>query len=249
MSIKSEQAEIEGPGGAAPARPRGRPRSTTRVVADDEFQLPDLVPMELTKALARAIVLGEYEPGSRFVEEDIAAAFKVSRSPVREAFRRLESDGLVIREARRGVRVTPISIQDLDEVYSCRLELEGLAAERAAVRGPEARDWLEAGYRALEVARRSEDMIDYFDANVALTERIHELTGNNTLIRLLAGLTKQAHRYRFFAYRRVPEMLDYSLQANRVLVDAIAAGDGRASREQARDLVRQAWTKIRQALS
>jgi DNA-binding GntR family transcriptional regulator len=232
---------------ARPVRRRGRPPSRAKSL-QGELAPPSLMPTELSRALARAIILGDHEPGARFVEEDIAAAFKVSRSPVREAFRRLEADGLVVRADRRGVRVTPISVADLDEVYSCRLELEGLAAEQAAQNGPAARDGLEADLARLVAARRTGDMMLYFEANIAMTERIHALTGNSTLIRLLQGLTKQSQRYRFLAFRRFPEMFDHSLRSNRDLVAALAAGEAGHARDIARLLVRHAWGKIREAL-
>ncbi len=226
---------------------RGSPTTRAKKLRSD-VELPSLMATELSRELERAIILGNYEPGVRFVEEDIAAAFKISRSPVREAFRRLEADGLVVRSERRGVRVTPISIADLDELYACRLELEGLAAEQAKAGGPAARQDLEAALTLLGEARRSGDMMKYFEANIALTERIHVLTGNRTLIRLLQGLTKQSQRYRFLAYNRFPKMIDYSLQANRDLVAAIVAGEGGYARDIARLLVRHAWVKIREAL-
>lgn len=231
-----------------PTRKRGRPRSSMTVVAPFDFQLPELMPTELTRELARGIVFGEHAPGTRFIEEDVAAAFKVSRSPVREAFRRLEADGLVVREARRGVRVTPISLADLDEVYSCRLELEGLAAEQAAHRGPEHREDLDRAFAKLREARDSGELTRYFDTNIAFTAAIHDLSGNATLIRLLQGLTKQALRYRFLAYKRFPDMMDFSLRTNQDIVDAVQRGHGTIAREVARLLVRHAWTKIRDAV-
>ena len=229
-------------------RRRGRPPTTTVVTADPDFQLPDLMVTELVRVLERGIVSGEYAPGTRFVEEEVAATFKVSRSPVREAFHRLAADGLVLREARRGVRVTPISLTDLDEVYSCRLELEGFAAEQAAEVGPQSRDMLETAFEELRQARFSGDLNRYFDTNIEFTARIQELARNKTLIRLLQGLTKQALRYRFFAYRRYPDLMDFSLQTNRDLIDAIERGYGSIAREVARLLVRHSWSKIREAL-
>jgi DNA-binding GntR family transcriptional regulator len=73
------------------------------------------MPDQLEQALESAIVFGEMVPGTRVIEEEIAERYRVSRSPVREALRRLESDGLLVRDERRGMRITPMSRRDLDE--------------------------------------------------------------------------------------------------------------------------------------
>ncbi len=142
-----------------------------------------------------------------------------------------------------------MSIEDLDEVYSCRMELEGLAAEQAAARGPRHCVDIEDAFEQLRDAHSSNDRVRYFDSNLAFTAFVHNLSGNKTLIRMLQGLTQQALRYRFLAYRRVPTMMDYSLKANRDLVDAIAKGDAGISRDVSRLLVSYAWSRIRKAIS
>ena len=102
----------------------------TAVPAD--FTLPSVIAPEIARVLSDRIVFIELPPGTRILEEEVSANFGVSRSPIREVFRMLEADGLVIRAARRGVSVTPMSRRDLDEVYACRVGLEGLAAAEAA---------------------------------------------------------------------------------------------------------------------
>ena len=71
-------------------------------------------------------------PGSRLFEEELVEQFNISRSPIREALKILEHDGLVLIEPRRGARVAQLSITDLDEVYATRVALESLAAAQAA---------------------------------------------------------------------------------------------------------------------
>ena len=97
-----------------------------------EFRIPDVLAKELARFLQDQIVFGDIAPGMRFIEEDIVRRYNVSRSPVREAFRLLEQDGLLVRDRRRGVRVGMLSVRDLDEIYACRTPLEGMAAETAA---------------------------------------------------------------------------------------------------------------------
>jgi DNA-binding GntR family transcriptional regulator len=82
--------------------------------------------------LRREIISGAFQRGERLVEEELAEQYKVSRTPVREALRKLELEGLVQYLPRRGVVVTGLSSEDMDEVYATREVLQGLAARLAA---------------------------------------------------------------------------------------------------------------------
>jgi DNA-binding GntR family transcriptional regulator len=84
--------------------------------------------------IRQAIVEGELRAGQRLIEQRIAAEFGLSRTPVREALRRLESEGLVRIELNRGAVVRAVSGQDVEDLYELRAHLESLAAERAAQR-------------------------------------------------------------------------------------------------------------------
>lgn len=84
--------------------------------------------------LRRAIVLGEFAPGTRLKEPSLAKRFGVSRLPIREAITQLEREGLVRSEPRRGAYVVGVTQQDIVDIYECRLTLEMLAIQQAAVR-------------------------------------------------------------------------------------------------------------------
>lgn len=96
-------------------------------------------PATLTTTLAgqlrRAIMRGDFEPGSKLVLDRIRASYGVSLSPLREALCRLESEGLVEAEDQRGYRVSPVSADNLTEVIRLRVELEGMAAREAILHG------------------------------------------------------------------------------------------------------------------
>ncbi|WP_167759432.1 GntR family transcriptional regulator [Mycobacterium sp. PS03-16] len=98
-----------------PAIPRGRSERAYRLIR-------------------RAIVEGQFEPGSRLVEQRIGEMFDLSRTPVREALRALAADGLVTIERNRGAVVATMSETDIRDLYELRARLESLAAERAAMR-------------------------------------------------------------------------------------------------------------------
>ena len=93
---------------------------------------------DIALAIEEAIVSGELEPGTVLRQEQLSDRFAVSRTPVREALRRLAALGLVSFEANRGVRVRTVTREDLYEAFLVRAELEGLATELAAARMTEA---------------------------------------------------------------------------------------------------------------
>ena len=195
--------------------------------------------------LEDAIVFLDLAPGARLVEEEIATRFAISRSPVREAIRILEARGLVLREARRGSRVTELSRHDLDEVYACRIELEGLAAAAAAgMRGPVDRERLDERIEWLAAAREHGDNREFLRASMELSRAIHEASHNRTLIRLLSTLEPQAMRYRFLAYARAAELMEESLEGNRAVATAIHAGDGDTAGAATKRMIRHAWSII-----
>ena len=219
----------------------GRRRAGAHAVSTPlalDLSLPEGLPQELARGLEDAIVFRDLAPGARLVEEEIATRFAISRSPVREAIRILEARGLVLREARRGSRVTALSRHDLDEVYACRIELEGLAAAAAAgMRGPADRERLDERIEWLAAAREHRDDREFLRASMALSRAIHEASHNRTLIRLLSTLEPQAMRYRFLAYARAAELMDASLEGNRAVAAASPCGRRRhrRRRDQAHD--------------
>ena len=212
---------------------------------DFDLSLPEGLPQELARGLEGAIVFGDLAPGARLVEEEIASRFTISRSPVREAIRILEARGLVLREARRGSRVTELGRSDLDEVYACRVELEGLAAAAAAGARSEADlDHLDERLEWLAVARNQGGTRGFLRASMALSRAIHEASHNRTLIRLLSTLEPQAMRYRFLAYARAEALMDASIEGNRAVAAAIRAGDRRGASAATRRMIRNAWATI-----
>ncbi|MCM3709118.1 GntR family transcriptional regulator [Sporosarcina luteola] len=99
------------------------------------YKLPDYDRMTLqfkvTTRLRELILKGEFKMGERLMQEEWAKKLGVSRMPLREALRQLEMEGLVHIEPRRGAIVTPISIEDIEEIYRLRALLEGEAVEQS----------------------------------------------------------------------------------------------------------------------
>jgi DNA-binding GntR family transcriptional regulator len=208
------------------------------------------IPENLAKILEDEIILGRLAPNTRLTEEEVAARYSVSRSPVREALRLLERDGLVLRAARRGIWVSPLSLHDFDEVYACRIELEGLVAAQAALsQRTEKKLKLAAVLRDLRDAQQRGDAQEFFLVDVKGSFMIYDLADNATLARLLGSLEKQALRYRFYAYERSPQMIQASLDGTARIFDAIVASDGEAARRHTQDLIREIWQVMRPVIA
>ena len=192
------------------------------------------------------LIAGDFAPGARLREEDLAERTGVSRTPVREALRKLANEGFVELQPRRGVQVISWSDQDLDELFSVRALLEaygaGQAAERASDEQVDTMAALCARMDALaEQAVAGGDGLDGLDGHVPpevqevyhqiaeLNNEFHEMvltaSGNAHLRSLMGGLISMPLVQRTFM-RYSPDRLARSMSHHRELVDAIRAHDG-----------------------
>jgi len=211
------------------------------------FRIPKAISTELREHLEQRIVFGDIAAGSRLVEEDVVSEYDVSRSPVREALRMLEQDGLLVRESRRGLKVGNLTIEDLDEVYSCRLALEKMAAEQAAKKRTDA-DIAALRNAVCQLEEVQGDTKHFFKINLQLSDKIYESSHNHTLIRLLQSISKQAMRYRYFAYQTNPMLTSLSVNSNRAIIEAIELSNPDHASALTRDVIGKSWNSIRATL-
>jgi DNA-binding GntR family transcriptional regulator len=204
-----------------------------------------VIGQELARTLADRIIYLDLEPGARLAEDDICTEYQVSRSPVREAFRALEADGLAVRAVRRGVRVAPMGRRDLREVYACRVVLEGLAAREATRNAmPAHLAEMQSLLDTMATALRRRQIRPFFDANVAFTRVIHDASANATLLRIAAGIEKQAMRYRYLAHAQTPEMRETTYQGHSKVFAAITRGDPALAEQEGQTSIRRAHAVI-----
>jgi phosphonate utilization transcriptional regulator len=176
--------------------------------------------------LERRILSGELEPGAKLNEEGIAGTLNVSRGPVREAFRALESAGLVRTEKNRGVFVREVSIDDADELYEVRAGLDELIGRLLAARiQPAHIAELRELLKKMQKAARARSVEDYYPLNVKFHDRLAELTGNRTLLAHYRRLVNELHLYRRETLARGADSFPISTREHAEIVEALAHGD------------------------
>ena len=147
--------------------------------------------------LRQAILTGEMEPGERLMEIQLANKLGVSRTPIREAIRKLELEGLVIMIPRKGAEVAHITVKDMRDVLEERSALEELAATLACKNvTAEHIEELKTANRVFEAAIVSKDVVAIVNADVAFHNIIYSMTDNQRLIQLINSLSEQMYRYR-----------------------------------------------------
>jgi DNA-binding GntR family transcriptional regulator len=176
--------------------------------------------------LEKFIIEGDLKPRERLIENEISRAIEVSRPPIREALRALESEGLVISLPNRGVTVAEITEKDVQNVYLIRANLESLAVKLATANLTyEKLDLLESIYLRMVQKAGEGDLSSYFQMNREFHETILQTADNEQLTRILKNLGKQTMPFRFFIIS-TPGMLQKSLENHRSLLDAMQARDG-----------------------
>ena len=147
--------------------------------------------------LRSRIISGELAPLSRIKEQEVAAQLDISRTPVREALARLEMEGLVRRAPRRGATVSPVELDEVDEIYEIRAALEKLVARRACERATDAE--IEEMTRALQRAQSCLEAGD-IDRLIENTMHFHTLLNHSSrsprLIALLRTLEDRLVSFR-----------------------------------------------------
>lgn len=147
--------------------------------------------------LRQAILRGELKPGERLMEIQLANKLGVSRTPIREAIRKLELEGLVLMIPRKGAEVAEITEKSLRDVLEVRRALEELAVQLACekITKEEIRE-LERVAKEFQQVVNSSDITEIAEVDVCFHDIIYTATDNQKLIQLLNNLREQMYRYR-----------------------------------------------------
>lgn len=184
--------------------------------------------------LRQAILTGELKPGERLMEIHLANRLGVSRTPIREAIRKLELEGLVTMVPRKGAEVAQITEKNMLDVLEVRRALDALCAELACERiSEEGLGKLKSACEAFEKAVRNGNVKKIAQADVELHDIIVEATDNQRLIQLINNLSEQMYRYRF-EYIKDTTQHQRLIEEHRVIYESILRKDKETAAQAAR---------------
>ncbi|MBQ9014840.1 MAG: GntR family transcriptional regulator [Firmicutes bacterium] len=176
------------------------------------------------------ILTGTIVPGTRMMEVDLAEEMGVSRTPIREAIRKLEKEGLVTIEPRRGAYASMISTQDMVEILEVRQDLEGLAAYLAASRmSPVEMEELKEVADCYNEAVKSGNMQDLIRYDTQFHRLIVDSCNNKILVNMVEQLQELVLRFRYIYYDNF-KRAENMPEEHREIIEAIASGDEKRAR-------------------
>jgi len=192
------------------------------------------------EAIREAIINGSLKPRERLMEIQMAEELGVSRTPIREALRKLELEGFIVMVPRKGAYVADISTKDIADVFEIRASLEGLAAALAAERATE--EELEFMERCLVIkaeAIANADFDKLVDIDTKFHEAIYKASRNERLVSIVNNLREQIQRLRTTSLS-VPGRMYQSLKEHRAIVEAIQSRDVSLARQVSQDHIENA---------
>ncbi len=181
------------------------------------------------KELRQKIVDRSIPPGTKLCENLLSKAWNVSRTPIREVLRQLESEGLVTSYPYRGAEVNTITIEDIDQLYTIRISLEGLAGRLATPvisEDPPKLKALGKLCREMEILFRKGDIEAYVIKNNQFHSLIWRACGNKWLVKILENLDSQVNRFIVNALH-VPRRIEKSVMEHWKIFEALKMGNAR----------------------
>jgi DNA-binding GntR family transcriptional regulator len=189
------------------------------------------LPEAAAERLRALIIEGVLAPGARLNERELSEQLGVSRTPLREAFRMLAADGLLVQLPNRGAQVVALSRDDVRHAFDVMASLEGLSGELAVERVTE-KDLADLGLlqAEMEAAHARHDLPTYYRVNRAIHDRINAIAGNPILTQTFRTLNARLHALRFRS-NLVQGKWDQAVDEHRRMLAALAARDGTKLRD------------------
>lgn len=201
------------------------------------------------RELERQIVSGELAAGAKLNEADLAAQLRVSRGPVREAFRALEQSGLVRTEKNRGVFVRELSLAEANDIYEVRAALDGLIGRLAAQRiRPEQMAQLKDLIKRMQAAGQARDVDAYFPLNIEFHETLARAAGNASLLSNYRRIVNELNLYRRETLKRNAANIPISTRDHEAIVTAVDKGDAALAEQLLYQHVIDSRERLHQAL-
>lgn len=185
----------------------------------------ELLSQKVYQVLKKEIVRGILEPGSRLSENKLAKEMHVSRTPIREAIRKLTAEGLVKTSPNKRMTVSKVSLVDMKEVLLVRGALEGLAASIAAKRiSSQEIDKLEKIVTQMSLYATKKHLSSYCEVDDKFHDLILDVCGNKWIIKVRENLSNFIYRYRVMSLS-VPERIKCSLEEHRAIMESLKKHD------------------------
>jgi len=198
----------------------------------------------LYQAIRSDITSGVFQPNERLVEEALATKYGVSRSPIREVIRQLESESLVTYEKNKGAFVTRLSIKEVNEIYSLRILLEGYAASLAVRQFEEAEmDALREFKASFIKYRDTGQYVEWLKEGIKFHRFFAAQCGNAILGKYIDELRARVHRYQYFV-----TTASYSIARHTEEHIAVIDAAMRRDAEAVQDLMRQHLSNVHHEL-
>ena len=237
------------PGGMHPAMTRTPAHASPHGAAIELLQQQSLTSL-VRREIERRILEGELAPGTKLNEADLAGELRVSRGPVREAFRALEQSGLVRTEKNRGVFVRQVSLDEANEIYEVRAALEGMIGRLAAKRiRPVQLERIRAVVKQMHAVSRTRNAEAYYPLNVEFHELLLEAAGNRALQANYRRVVNELDLYRRETLARSAENIPISTRDHEAIVNAVAKGDERLAERLLFEHVIESRERLHRALA
>lgn len=189
--------------------------------------------------LKNSILSGDLKPGERLMEIAIADQLGVSRTPVREAIRKLEKEKFIIMVPRKGAYVADLKLKDMRDVIELRKLLEGFATELAAERmSDEELEELRITGLAFDACIIANDIKGLIRADATFHEIILNSSRNAKLVEIVKSLHDQLQRFRLIYFNEFNDFLEIQKMHNKIL-EALTNRDGRKAKEAAENHIKQ----------
>jgi DNA-binding GntR family transcriptional regulator len=174
------------------------------------------------------------KPGETITDSQIASQLNISRTPVREAFYRLEKEGLLVNETRRGWKIYTLSLENIHDIFDLKEVIEGMVARKAAeCRDEDLRQSLRDALVKMETASNANDPAAWLEADVHLHDVLFIMSGNERARNIVDDLNVQWHRVRV-GFVALQGRTRRSADEHRAFIECILEGNGEKAEIQIR---------------
>lgn len=172
------------------------------------------------------IIEGKLHPDQSVIEEELSSKLEISRTPLREALQRLEFENMVVRQTNGRLKIAPISVQEVKEIFNVRAKLEGIAVVEATQNATE-KDIRALSNIAYMIKKTYSDgnIEDILYYGAQFHSYIYDLSGNKTVNNMLSQLNDHIHRYRRLVPHQSIERVIEAGDEHQHILDRIAAND------------------------